>query len=105
MGNNNYFSEQELKFEISPETKSISNNLKNLYIDQDSLLENDNDNVEKKKIIILRALNQINRNQLITKSDEICYNQKNINNNVFIPINYEIIPDKIINHMLFSWWS
>ena len=100
MGNNNYFSKHELKFEISPETKSILNNLKDLKIDPNSLLKNDNDNVTQKKIIIiLRALNEISRNQLITKSDEICCNKKNLNNNVFIPINYEIIPEKIINQM------
>ena len=77
MGNNNYFSKHELKFEISPETKSILNNLKDLKIDPNSLLKNDNDNVTQKKIIIiLRALNEISRNQLITKSDEICCNKK-----------------------------
>ena len=58
--------------------------------------------------IILKSLNEISQNQLITRSDEIKekFNKMNLysnfnkyNNNEFVPINYEIIPEKINNNM------
>ena len=108
MGNNNYFPGQQLKFDSSLEADPILNNLKNLYIDKDSLIKNKNDNlyIEEIEGTILKSLDEISRNELFTRSEEkkkrIKDNDGNFNDeNIkdFIPINYEIIPEKIMNFM------
>ena len=70
--------------------------------------DNRDDKSNEKYKIVLKPLNQISQNQLITRSDFIKekFNKKNKYSNYkeedinqFIPINYEIIPEKINNDM------
>ena len=108
MGNNNYFPGQLLKFESSSETDPILNNLKNLYIDEISLIKNTNLKIKEQTGFILKPLNKISRNKLLTRSEnkkekikkeKIEKNSNNEDITDFIPINYEIIPEKIMNFM------
>ena len=97
------------------ENKNTDKNSENKFpfsSNKDNQDEDDKDDVRNSKYkIILQSLNKISQNKLVTRSDKIKEKLKSIssnksfnykeqnNNNEFIPINYEIIPEKINNNM------